>query len=162
MNLYDLTTEFLELAQQLEEMELDEQLIKDTLEGASLSLEEKAENIIKFSKNLQAMAEARENEAKRLNELAKKDLKKSQGLLNYLDQHLKMLNKSKLTAGIFEVKYRKGSEVIEVDETKLPKHYYVPQPPKPMGKTELKKLVKEGQTIDGVTLVRKPDTLVVK
>lgn len=162
MNLYDLTNEFLELANQLEEMELDEQLVKDTLDGATISLEEKAENIIKYAKNLQAAAEARENEAKRLTTLAKADLKKSQSLLNYLDQNLKMLNKSKLTAGIFEVKYRKGLEVVEVDEVKLPKQYFVPQPPKPMGKTELKKLVKEGQTIEGVTLVRKPDTLVVK
>lgn len=162
MSLYDLTVEFMTIAQQLEEMEIDEQTMSDTLEGLSLPLEEKAENIIKYAKNIEAMAEARKKEAARLNELAAKDLKKAQSLLNYLDQNLKMLNKSKLTAGVFEIKYRKGSEVVEIDVDKLPKEYYVPQEPKPMGKTELKKLLKDGQVIEGVTLVRKEPTLVIK
>lgn len=164
MSLYALTQEFLQVAAQLEELDLDQETIQDTLESLQLPIEEKAENIIKYAKNLQAMSEARKNEAKRLLELADKDNKKAERLLSYLDESLKMLGKEKLTAGVFQVSYRKGSEVVEIDENALPKEYWVmPEPiAKPMGKPELKVMLKNGAEIPGVSLVRKPSTLVVK
>jgi CRISPR/Cas system Type II protein with McrA/HNH and RuvC-like nuclease domain len=163
-SLYNLTTEFLQVAAQLEEMDLEKEIIADTLEALQLPIEEKAENVIKFVKNLEAMAEARKTEAKRLTELAAKDTKKAEKLLSYLDDNLKMLGKTKLTAGVFQLSYRKGSEVIEIDEAKLPDFYWVPQPAKPMSKVELKAVLKAnpGVTIEGVSVVRKPDSLVVK
>ena len=161
-SLYNLTAEFLQVANQLEEMDLDQELIQDTLEALQMPIEEKAENVIKFVRNLEAMAEARKSEAKRLTEQAAKDLKKAESLLNGLDNALKMLNKTKLTAGVFEIKYKKGSEVVEVDENQLPEEYFVPAF-KPMTKTELKYLVKnEGKIIPGVKVIRNPDKLVVK
>jgi hypothetical protein len=162
-SLYNLSIEFLQVVQALEEMDLDQQTIEDTLESYQCSIEEKAENIIKFSKNLEAMAEARKTEAKRLNELAAKDTKKAERLLNYLDESLKMIGKKKLTAGIFEVGYRKGIEVVKVDETRLPEQFFTPQPPKPWGKNDLKKFLKENEAeIPGVTLERNPDKLTIK
>jgi hypothetical protein len=166
-SLYDLSIEFLQVAQALEEMDLDQETIEDTLESFQGSIEEKAENIIKYTKNLEAMAEARKAEAKRLNELVAKDTKKAERLLNYLDESLRMIGKKKLTAGIFEVGYRKGVEVVKVDESRLPlfverPDLYIPVEPKPIGKPELKKMLKEGAEIPGVTLERNPDKLVVK
>ena len=163
-SLYTLTNEFLQVAAQLEEMELDQDTITDTLESLQLPIEEKAENIIKFVKNIEAMAEARKSESKRLAELAATDLKRAERLLSYLDDSLRMLGKKKLTAGVFEVGYRKGVEVVEVDEERLPQEYWItPEPtPKPIGKPELKKLLKEGKEIPGVTLKRNSDKLVIK
>jgi hypothetical protein len=161
-SLYNLSIEFLQVAQQLEEMELDQETLADTLESLQIPIEEKAENVIKFAKNLEAMAEARKTEAKRLTEQAAKDAKKAERLLSYLDDAMRMLNKKKLTAGVFEVGYKKGLEVVKVDETRLPKEYWLPQKPKPMGKPELKKLVKDGVEIEGVTLERNPDKLTIK
>lgn len=161
-SLYTLTQEFLEIAAQLEDLDIDEETIGDTLESLQIPIEIKAENIIRFTKNIEAMAEARKAEAKRLNELAAKDIKKAASLINYLDDTLKILGKSKLTAGIFEVKYKKGSEVVQVDESKLPMEYHV-QKYVPMGKTELKWFIKEeGREIPGVSIVRNPDKLVIK
>lgn len=172
-SLYHLTREFLDIANQLEEMELDAETIANTLESLEVPIEEKAENIIKFAKNLEAMAEARKNEAKRLNELATKDLKKSERLLSYLDDTLKLLGKKQLTAGVFEVKYKKGLEVVEIVESEIPDFIIDAEKGqidlkveqvviKVMGKPDLKRLVKEGFNIPGVTLVRKQDSLVVK
>lgn len=161
-SLYNLSIEFLQVAQQLEEMELDQETLADTLESLQIPIEEKAENVIKFAKNLEAMAEARKTEAKRLTEQAAKDAKKAERLLSYLDDAMRMLNKKKLTAGVFEVGYKKGLEVVKVDETRLPKEYWLSQKPKPMGKPELKKLVKDGVEIEGVTLERNPDKLTIK
>lgn len=163
-SLYSLTTEFLQVANKLEEMELDQETIADTLESLQLPLEDKAENIIKYAKNIQAMAEARKNESKRLAELAKADEKRAERILSYLDDSMKMMGKKKLTAGVFQVSYRKGVEVVEVDTERLPEEYWIlPEvKPQPIGKPELKKIIKEGKEIDGVRLVRKADSLVVK
>jgi hypothetical protein len=166
-SLYDLSIEFLQVAQALEEMDLDQETVEDTLESFQGSIEEKAENIIKFSKNLEAMAEARKAEAKRLNELAAKDIKKAERLLNHLDESLKVIGKKKLTAGIFEVGYRKGIEVVKVDEREVPDYNQNPNiynvEYKLVGKKELKERVKLlGEEIPGVSIVRNPDKLVVK
>jgi outer membrane translocation and assembly module TamA len=161
-NLYDLSNEFLTIQSQLEELDLDQETLDNTLESYQVTIEEKAENIVKYIKNLEAMAEARKAEANRLTELASKDLKKAENLMNYLDSAMKMLGKKQLTAGVFELKYRRGSEVVEVNESLLPQDYFVPQPPKAMGKTELKKLIKDGVEIPGVNLVRNADKLAVK
>jgi tryptophanase len=73
----------------------------------------------------------------------------------------------KLQAGVFSLGWRKGSEVVQVDESKIPpyeffSHLYTVQKPQFLGKTELKKLIKEGQEIPGVEIVRNPDTLTIK
>ena len=162
-SLYNLTKDFLEIANKLDELDLDQEIIQDTLESLQMPIEEKAENIIKFTRNLEAMAEARKAEAKRLTEQAAKDLKKAESLLNGLDNALKMLGKTKLTAGVFEVNYKKGSEVVEINEDLLPADCWVIQSvKKPLDKPTLKKWVKAGQEIPGVSIVRNPDKLVVK
>lgn len=170
-SLYTLTNEFLNIKFQLEEMELDQETIANTLESLDLPIEQKAENIIKLSKNIEALAEMRKAEAKRLTELANADLKKAQMLLENLDTSLRVMGKTKLQAGIFQVSYRKGSEVVEVDENHIPDHIVIdgvrnelkiPQPKKLISKTELKALIKKGAQIDGVSLVRKSDNMVIK
>ena len=162
-SLYNLTKDFLEIANKLDELDLDQETIQDTLESLQMPIEEKAENIIKFTRNLEAMAEARKAEAKRLTEQAGKDLKKAESLLNGLDNALRMMGKTKLTAGVFEIKYKKGSEVVLVDETKLPENYFIKEVvKKPMAKPELKLRLKSGVEIPGVSIIRNPDKLTIK
>jgi hypothetical protein len=162
-SLYNLTAEFMQIAEQLEEMDIDQETFTDTLESLQIPIENKAENIIKFAKNLEAMAEARKAEAKRLTEQAAKDLKKAERLIAYLDHSLQMLNQKQLTAGIFELKYKVGSEIVQVDETQLPKEFWkVETVEKPFDKPTLKKYLKEGLEIPGVKVVRNADKLVIK
>jgi hypothetical protein len=162
-SLYNLTAEFMQIAEQLEEMDLDQETFTDTLESLQIPIENKAENIIKFAKNLEAMAEARKAEAKRLTEQAAKDLKKAERLIAYLDHSLQMLNQKQLTAGIFELKYKTGSEIVQVDETQLPKEFWkVETVEKPFDKPTLKKYLKEGLEIPGVKVIRNADKLVIK
>lgn len=161
-NLYTLTNEFLQIKNQLEDLDLDPQLFTDTLEGYKVPIEEKVENIVKYVKSLEALAEAKKAEAKRLSESAGKDLNKVEWLKQYIADNLNAAGIKSLQAGVFTLAFRKGSEVVEVDETKLPEWAFIPQEPKPMGKADLKKIIQAGKEIPGVSLVRKPDSLVVK
>jgi hypothetical protein len=167
-NLYELTQEFLQFKNQLEEMDLDDQTLADTLDSLYLPIELKTENIIKHIKNLEAIADAKKLEAKRLSDSASSDLKKVEWFKNYLTDNLNKAGIKKLQAGVFSVGFRKGSEVVEVDETKVPSYEDAPHlykvEPELRGKAVFKKLLKENPEIEipGVSLVRKPDTLTVK
>jgi hypothetical protein len=165
--LYEITQEFMEFQKQLEEMDLDDQTFADTLDSAMFSIEVKVENIIKHMRTLEALAEAKKTEAKRLSESAAGDLKKIEWFKNYMADNLQKAGINKLQAGVFALSFRKGSEVVEVDESKIPpytpdSYLYKEVEPQFLGKTELKKLIKNGDEIPGVSLVRKPDSLVVK
>lgn len=161
-SLYELTNKFMEFKNWLDENDLDEQTAADTLETLQMPLEEKIENIVKYMKTLEALADAKKLEAKRLSESASSDLKKVEWFKNYMADNLKKAGITKLQAGVFALKFQKGREVVQVDEEKLPMEYHV-QKYVPLGKKELAYFIKEeGQTIPGVTIVRNPDSLVVK
>lgn len=162
-SLYTLTNEFNEMLAQLEEMEIDPEVLKDTLDSLQAPIEEKVENIIKYSRSLLALADAKKLEAKKLSDSASKDLKKAEMLNKYLEENLRKANIKTLQAGIFSLGWRKGSEVVEIDESKLPENYWkVEEVRKPMSKPDLKLRLKSGVEIPGVSLIRKEDTLVVK
>lgn len=164
--LYELTKEFLEIRSQLEEYDLDPETFTQALEGIAVPIAEKAENIVKIMKDLEADQAAYKAEADRLMLKANQNKKQVDYLKDYLDTNLKAAGIKELKAGVFELKFRKGTEVVQVDETKIPADFakvlYVPQEPKLIGKPEIKKLLKEGMEIPGVSLVRNPDSLVVK
>jgi cell division septum initiation protein DivIVA len=166
-SLYQLTNEFTEIVNQLEELELDQDTFRDTLDSLQAPIEEKVENIVKYMKTLEALADAKKLEAKRLSESASSDLKKVEYFKNYMADNLKKANIKEMQAGVFSLKFRKGAEAIKVDETKTPSvdeapHLYLHQEPKFIGKTDLKKLIKDGQVIPGVWLVRNEDSLTIK
>lgn len=161
-SLYHYTNDFLEIKAQLESIELDADLMEDTLESYSDLVEAKVENIIKFREELIALAELQKAEAKRLTEAANQKERKAQLLLSYVDDSMHKLGIKEMQAGLYNVNYRKGSKSTLVDEELLPEEYWVPQPPKPIGKAELKKLVEAGTKIPGVKIIVGPDSLQVK
>jgi hypothetical protein len=166
-SLYNLTNDFAAVVNQLEKTELDSEVLQDTLDSLQAPIEEKVENIVKYMKSLEALADAKKLEAKRLSDSASSDLKKVEWFKNYMADNLKKANITKLQAGIFSLGWRKGTEVVQIDETKTPTadeapHLYLYQEPKFIGKTDLKKLIKEGKEIPGVSLFRNEDSLTIK
>lgn len=168
-SLYEITQEFMEFQKQLEDMDLDDQTFSDTLDSAMWSIEIKAENIIKHMKTLEALADAKKLEAKRLSDSASSDLKKVEFFKNYLADNLKKANISKLQAGVFSLGFQKGREVVKIDEERIPHTITINGTVNQIAKYEtkfdkvlVKKLLKEVNEIPGVSLVRNPDSLVVK
>lgn len=161
-SLYHYTNDFLEVKAALEAAGVDEEVFHDTLEAYEDNIAAKMENVIKYHDELVAIAAAQHAESKRFDKAAKANQAKADKLKEYVDQTMKAIGATEIQAGAYKLNYRKGSEVVEVDETKLPSAYWVKQPDKPMGKPELKKLLKEGKEIEGVCLKRNPDTLQIR
>jgi hypothetical protein len=164
-SLYEITQEFMEFQKQLEEMDLDDQTFEDTLDSAMFSIEVKAENIIKHIKTLEALADAKKLEAKRLSDSASSDLRKVERFKNYLTDNLNKAGIKKLQAGVFNVGFRKGSEVVEVSDTfdiESIKNQNFIRTKKELDKAKIKESLKQGYEIPGVKLIRKDDSLVIK
>jgi hypothetical protein len=161
-NLYHYTNEFLEVKAKMDMLGVDDETYADTLEAYEANITDKMENLIKYQKELLALAAIQKEAAKELTEAAKVKEAKAKRLKEYMDQNMKVLKLKSIQAGPYSLGYKKGSEVTVVDESLLPKKYWVDQPSIPMGKPELKKLVQSGTEIEGVQIVRNPDSLVIK
>ena len=70
-NLYQLTNNYETVHDMLMQEDCDEQMILDTLESIEGEIEDKADNYAKIIAELEAKANARKNEAKRLTESAR-------------------------------------------------------------------------------------------
>jgi hypothetical protein len=165
-SLYNLTNDFAAVVNHLEEMELDSEVLQDTLDSLQAPIEEKVENIVKYMKALEALADAKKLEAKRLSDSASSDLKKVEWFKNYMADNLKKAGIKDIQAGVFKVGFKKGSEVVEVapnfDVNSINNKAFLRFKDPELDKTKIKAALKAGYIVDGVSLVRKPDSLVVK
>lgn len=153
MNLYNLTQNALLLQEMLESGEIDEQTFADTLEA--MGIEEKAENICKVIRNLEAKAAAYKAEKDRL---AKRQSECENGvkkLKESLLMHMAVLDKPKLEAGLFSITKCSASSAKIVDEGSLPEMYLTPQPPKVDGRQILADL-KAGIAVPGAEISESP------
>jgi hypothetical protein len=165
-SLYNLTNEFAAVVNHLEEMELDSEVLQDTLDSLQAPIEEKVENIVKYMKSLEALADAKKLEAKRLSDSASSDLKKVEWFKNYMADNLKKVGIKDIQAGVFKVGFKKGSEVVEVapnfDVNSINNKAFLRFKDPELDKTKIKAALKAGYIVDGVSLVRKPDSLTIK
>lgn len=162
--LYGYTNQFLRVKSQLDELNLSDDTYRDTLKFYAEQIEESAEDLVKYQKELLILAEAQKAEATRLIESAKAKEAKAEAILKSIEEAMKAIDKKELDAGVYKLKFKKGSTITEVDDKLLPLKYWVtvPSSRKPMGKPELKKLVDAGTQIAGVKIVQNPDKLEVK
>lgn len=154
-------------------------MVQDTLESLLYLVEHDAEGVAKFIRELQLIAQTQKEEAKRLTELAKKNEERIEKILRDVQNCMYRLGMKNLQAGAYRFKITKGREVVKVDLDRLPSEYkkaeleldYTKIPDelkefikneKHIDKNELKKLIKEGKTIEGVSLVQNPDTISLK
>lgn len=150
MKLYELAQNYAQLLETAEEMESE--ALVDTLASLQDAIEDKAENIAKLIKNLEADAKIIKEEEQRLAERRRAIEAKVDKLKMYLQEQLE-------TAGIEKVKRPTITVAIQVnppsvdviDETAIPSDFLIPQAPK-LDKRSILERLKKGEAIPGVTL----------
>ena len=131
-NIYDLTEEFLKLLDMLEDEEVDEQPILDTLEGVEYEIEVKADGYAKIIKSLEADIEGIEKENERLT--ARKNTYKNRikWLKQNLENCMRLTGKRKFTTDLFSFNIQKNGGqrklTIDVDVENIPEEYRIKQP----------------------------------
>lgn len=161
MRLYDIANDYIALMNAIENDEIPEDAVNDTLEAIQGELEEKADNIGCLLKELEAATYAIKAEEQRLAERRKKKEKLYDRLKNYLSDSLLGMGINKLETTRNAITFRK-SEVAEVNEAAFMEWAKVNRADlitvkvtESANKTEIKKALKSGEEIPGAVLVTK-------
>ena len=115
MKLYEIANDYLALLQAIDEGEIPEEAIADTLEAIEGEIEFKADNLACVLKTLNAEVSAIKAEEKALAERRKQKEAASERIKNYLSEVLQRLGINKLESARNKITFRKSESVVVDD-----------------------------------------------
>lgn len=131
-NIYELTGQFLQLLDMLEDEEVDEQVIMDTLESVEYEIEDKADGYAKIIKALKADVDGIQKENDRLTSRKKTYENRIKWLKQNLEMCMRATGKKKFTTDLFSFNIQKNGGkrklTIDVDVENIPEEYRIKQP----------------------------------
>lgn len=140
MNLYSLTSERLALQSKLQDMNLDEQTIQDTLEGNSTELQAKIEDYGFVIRNMEAFSEAIKAEETRLSERRKSHEKRIERIKEWLLVNMQACDISKIECPAFTISLRQNPPKVIIDDEGLIPNEFMVTPPQPAPSPDKKAL----------------------
>lgn len=155
--LYLLAHEYRAAADQLADMDLDDQTIADTLEGMAGELEVKATNVAMMARNLEATAAAIKDAEVRMAARRKTLERRSQWLRHYLLESMQHAGIKRMECPQFVLAVRDNPARVDVFEQALvPAHFLrQPEPPPPEpDKMAIKKALESGADVPGCRLTK--------
>ena len=165
-NLYEISTQYLATAQQLAELDIDEQTLADTLEAEAWPVEEKVRAVSAVILNLQAEADMVKATADKIMKLYKAKQARADALHDYLLINMQRTGITEIKAldGTFKAKlYRERDASVVIDsENLIPADYMreIPARFEP-DKVLIKKAINDGYEVPGAHIVKK-DRLEIK
>lgn len=149
--LYELSQEYRNLMDLLEEEDENQELYAHTLEIIDEEIEDKAESIAKVIKEIEGEIEISKAEEKRLATRRKTKENKIQFLKMYLENEMRVTGKTKFKTNLFSFGIQKNPPSLNIErEDNIPEEYF--KVVKNLDKKELLKDIKEGLVVDGVSV----------
>ena len=158
MKLYELTKDYMDLLYAIDNEEIPEEAITDTLEAITANIEEKADNIACMLKGLEAEAAAIKAEEDRLKARRQAKERVHERIKAYLSEELQKANITAVDTPRTKITFRKSESVHITNETTFLTwallnrddliKYGEPEP----NKTAIKKALKEGAVVEGAEL----------
>lgn len=157
--LYELTGNMKEL----ETLDLDSETMSDTLEAIKGEFNDKAIAILSFTENMNSDIDALSNEIKRLQGRKTALENRKKRLREYLLHNMEASGINKIECPYFTASLRKGSESVDIDDLEsIPDEYVKVEVKETPDKTAIKRDLKAGIEINGVSLKRDATTIVIK
>lgn len=164
MTLYELTTEYMELLAMLEDPDVDEDLIADTLEGIDGELEVKADGYARVMRQMDADAKAIKAEEERLANRRKSLENRAANLKSRLQQMMEITGKVKFKTELFSFGIQKNPAAVVIDEQyieNIPEEYLIRQDPK-IDRAKLKEDLKAGKDLEGIAHLEQTESLRIR
>ena len=159
MKLYEVANDYLALLQAIDEGEIPEEAIADTLEAIEGEIEVKADNLACLLKTLDAEATAIKAEEKALAERRKQKEKAGERIKSYLSDVLQRLSIDKLETARNKITFRKSDSVVVNDNFILwareNRADLLTFSEPTANKTAIKAALKEGAEIEGAYIESK-------
>ena len=160
MRLYEIAQVLIDLRRDIEEGNIPEEAIADTLECVELALEDKADNIACWIKNLNAETAAIKAEEDKLKERRQAKEREAERLQRYLADMLTMAGVDKVETARNKITFRKNPpKVVIADEAAFikwaqdnEKGYFLNYGKPSISKTNVKDALDRGEAIPGATV----------
>lgn len=159
MKLYEIAKDYLSFMEAIENEEIPEEAIADTLEAIEGEIEIKADNIACILKSLEAEATALKAEETKLAERRKAKERTYDRLKQYLSDTLQAIGLYKMESARNKISFRK-SEAVEVADgfiewAKENRDDLLTYAQPKANLTAIKKLLKDGEEVAGAQLITK-------
>ena len=164
MTLYELTSEYLDLLAMLEDPDVDEELINDTLEALGGELEVKADGYARVMRQMDADAKAIKAEEERLANRRKSLENRTAALKSRLQQMMEVTGKVKFKTELFSFGIQKNPAAVVMDEQyieNIPECYLIIQEPK-IDKQKIKEDLKAGLDLEGIAHLEQTESLRIR
>ena len=153
MNLYEIASQYRAVLEM--EPENDDELAAqmnalDELEG---ELTVKAENIVRYMRNLSAEADALKAEEAALYKKRKAAENKAERLKAYLAAQMTLCGLKELKAGLFKLRFQPTTPAISIiDEGAIPEKFWIVK--REVSKSSIKDAIKAGEEVPGIEIQR--------
>lgn len=159
--LFELTKEQHQVLNLVENGNLSQEEVADTLEALQMEIEDKVTAYCHVNRKLSSELEMLVNEEKRIKELKTQKQNEVSRLKQQLKLAMQNAGMAKIDVGLFKVSTRKGVDSVNViDQDKLPSQFL--KTTVAPDKTAIKAALKAGEKLDGAELVTGESSLIIK
>ena len=156
-SLYVLAAEHRAVAEQLADLDLPDEVVRDTLESISGDLEAKAVSVAQFVRNLESSAESIKAAEKAMADRRKGIENRADRVRQYLLDNMIATGISKIECPFFKLAVRDNPVSVVIDEPGLIPAAYMTDPPPPppaIDKKLIKQAIEDGHEVAGAHLAR--------
>lgn len=164
MTLYEITNDYMQLMQMMEDPEMDPRTLSDTMEGIEGELEVKAESYAKVMKNLEADVVGIKAEIDRLSERKKtieNNIKKMKETLQFA---METTGKTKFKTELFSFGIRKNAPAVVMDEPyieNVPERFLKYSDPT-INRSAIKEAIQNGEDLEGLAHLEQSTSLSIR
>lgn len=155
--LYEISAAYRADVEKLSNLELDEETLADTLEGMSGELEEKAQNVVFFARNLEATAAAIKEAEAQMAARRKALERRADSLRRYVFSSMQVAGVTKIECPYFKLAIQNNPPAVDLYEPDLlPLEFMVqPETPPPApDRAAIKAAIKAGIEVPGARLTQ--------
>ena len=156
LSLYQLSTNYLQALDFLTDPEADlpAEVINDTLEALGGELEDKAINVAKFLRNMEAVAEAIKEAEETMAKRRKALENRVKWMKDYLKGNMEHTGITKIECPYFKLSIQKNPTAVNVtNENAIPEQFKEQVITWKIDKTAIKEAIKKGEAVPGAELV---------
>lgn len=151
--LYELAAEFREIAEKLQDSDMPEDVVRDTLESCAMDFENKAISTASLIRNLETTAEAIKAAETEQAKRRKAVEKRIDWLRDYLLNCMTSVDRQRIDCPLFKIAIQSNPVSVIIDG-EVPEDYLVyPEPPAPHpDKAAIKAALESGREVTGARL----------
>ena len=162
-SIYELTKNQRELMNLIDRGEIESSDAQDTFDGMEHELNDKINDYSAVLRSMNLHLENIDSEISRLSKLKSEKLNQISSVKQRLMDGLTNINRTSFDTGLYKGHIRKGSKSVNViNPEKVPSEYIDTKIVESVNKTEVKKAIESGVSVDGCEIVIGKSSLIIK